>query len=483
MRLAVNILQIIASAGLLTLIVLQAKGTGLGSTWGQTAQLYSSRRGVEKIVFNATIVLVIVFAVSSWACILEHKKTFSLGLLGGFFLAIIFVKFFKPYYDSRPKAEILGRTGNYTLQTLPTDIQEKISFGLTKILPDGSATPSAAVSWTATDSGKTYLFTLKNDLYWHDKKSFTAADINYQLKDVQIIPRSHQVEFRLPDSFAPLPAILSQPLFRSGLIGLGEYHLKSLKLSGRFLDTLILEKPGHLFTYRFYPTDKITLTALRLGKIRRAENILDISGTSDLKTQPQTNFLRQAAIFFNTANAPFSEKSFRQTLFYALPKDSWPGITSFGPISPSSWAYNPDLKKYPFKLTTASASAEIILTTISPLETIAQKIKTAWQNAGLVVKIEVGETPPENYQAFLTFFEIPPDPDQYLLWHSTSSQNLTKYKSPKADKLLEEGRQILDFETRKNKYFEFQKAITEDIPAAFLYFPYTYTVGRQGFEP
>lgn len=47
------------------LIILQAKGVGLGSTWGGGGEFYKSRRGVEKIVFNLTIFLVVIFLITS----------------------------------------------------------------------------------------------------------------------------------------------------------------------------------------------------------------------------------------------------------------------------------------------------------------------------------------------------------------------------------------------------------------------------------
>ena len=59
------IAQIVVSILLITLIILQAKGVGLGRTFGGAGDFYKSRRGVEKIVFNLTVVLVITFLVTS----------------------------------------------------------------------------------------------------------------------------------------------------------------------------------------------------------------------------------------------------------------------------------------------------------------------------------------------------------------------------------------------------------------------------------
>ncbi len=59
------ILQIIVAIGLTAVILLQAKGTGLGSTFGGQNQMYHSKRGVEKVVFYLTILLSFAFVVLS----------------------------------------------------------------------------------------------------------------------------------------------------------------------------------------------------------------------------------------------------------------------------------------------------------------------------------------------------------------------------------------------------------------------------------
>lgn len=60
-----TIIQILVSLILISLILLQAKGTGLGSTFGGQSQAYHSKRGVEKVVFYSTIIAGIVFVVIS----------------------------------------------------------------------------------------------------------------------------------------------------------------------------------------------------------------------------------------------------------------------------------------------------------------------------------------------------------------------------------------------------------------------------------
>ena len=59
------VLQIIVAIALTGVILLQAKGTGLGSTFGGQSQMYHSKRGVEKVVFYLTIILSLIFVAVS----------------------------------------------------------------------------------------------------------------------------------------------------------------------------------------------------------------------------------------------------------------------------------------------------------------------------------------------------------------------------------------------------------------------------------
>lgn len=48
-------------------ILLQAQGSGLGSTWGGGGETYHTRRGIEKVVFYATIGLTALFSILATA--------------------------------------------------------------------------------------------------------------------------------------------------------------------------------------------------------------------------------------------------------------------------------------------------------------------------------------------------------------------------------------------------------------------------------
>jgi len=59
---ALNIAQIIVSIALIALILLQARTSGVGGVFGGSdTSVVRTRRGVERTMFNLTIVLSIVF--------------------------------------------------------------------------------------------------------------------------------------------------------------------------------------------------------------------------------------------------------------------------------------------------------------------------------------------------------------------------------------------------------------------------------------
>jgi len=56
-----TIAQMILSVALTAALLLQVKGGGLGGIFGQADTVYRTRRGLEKTLFQITIVLVVLF--------------------------------------------------------------------------------------------------------------------------------------------------------------------------------------------------------------------------------------------------------------------------------------------------------------------------------------------------------------------------------------------------------------------------------------
>lgn len=64
MKTALLLMQIIIAIGLIGLIIMQARGTGLGRTFAASSTSFS-RRGVERLVYKTTFFLAGLFIVIS----------------------------------------------------------------------------------------------------------------------------------------------------------------------------------------------------------------------------------------------------------------------------------------------------------------------------------------------------------------------------------------------------------------------------------
>jgi len=427
----------------------------------------------------------------------KHKKHIILGLLFGFLVSLILINIF-PYYANiyGKKTKKIGIVGQYSETTLPRSILDQISLGLTQLSGSGEAKPSVAVSWEADDTGTNYTFHLKNNIFWHDGKKFSADDINYKLQGGKLAKvDENTLKVALEQAYSPLPVLLSAPILRTPLLGLGPYKVIKLTRSAGVITSVTLtpvEGKGETLIYRFYPSTSTAILAFKVGEIDILQDLVNLEGFDQWKNvnvSKITMYDRYVGIFFNLKDPLFKDKETRQALAYAIPKleDQERAVS---PISPYSWAYSQKLKTYDFDDSSAkkmlentplaSPSSQLTLSTyVSHLST-AQKIADVWTAIGVNTKVKVENSPPNDYQAFLLTQAIPADPDQYQFWQSTQeSTNISNYSNAKIDKLLEDGRNTLDKIKRKQIYFDFQRYLVDDVPVIFLYYPKVYLVERK----
>jgi preprotein translocase subunit SecG len=65
MNTVITISQILLAVVLIILILLQSKGTGLGTTFGGDMGFYGTKRGAEKLIFIVTIIVSVLFMTTS----------------------------------------------------------------------------------------------------------------------------------------------------------------------------------------------------------------------------------------------------------------------------------------------------------------------------------------------------------------------------------------------------------------------------------
>ena len=60
-----QIIQIIVSIALIIAVLMQSRGSGLGSVFGGTGTVFKTRRGIDRLLFRITVFFVVVFVVAS----------------------------------------------------------------------------------------------------------------------------------------------------------------------------------------------------------------------------------------------------------------------------------------------------------------------------------------------------------------------------------------------------------------------------------
>jgi preprotein translocase subunit SecG len=65
-----NVLQIVVSAALIALVLMQARGSGFTGTSQDQTTVFRTRRGIEKTIFQFTLFMAALFVIVSIASVL-----------------------------------------------------------------------------------------------------------------------------------------------------------------------------------------------------------------------------------------------------------------------------------------------------------------------------------------------------------------------------------------------------------------------------
>ncbi len=424
----------------------------------------------------------------------KHWKTLAGAMVLGIVALSSFVRYYPSILQIFGKETRIGMIGRVSAESLPPQISKSISYGLTKIGTDGKPTGDLALGWETNQEGTEYTFKIDTSKKWSDQAPVRAGDLGISIENVEtVILDDETIIFKLVDPYAPFPVLVSRPVFKKDLIGLGPDRVTAVKRNGEFIDELALQKSDNRkIKFRFYRTGADLITAFKLGEIDEIRGLTSLAAVpkwDEIEIGRQVNFNIYSAIFFNTGDSNLADKPLRQALTYAIPNKPAGEGRALGPISPLSFAYNPGVKPYE---TNPQLSADLLketlggegglsleLTTTLPFLERAEEVAAAWTKIGVKTEVKVATIIPQNFQVLLVGQERPADPDQYSLWHSTQKSNITHYSSPKVDKLLEDGRRTLDGNKRLQIYRDFQRFLVEDSPAAFLEHLTTYNVKRK----
>ena len=433
----------------------------------------------------------------------QQKLIFSAGLAG--ILLFVLLNNVLPLLPQFKSKKSLGIVGQYTLNTLPRQLTPTLGRGLFRLTDSGEVSADLAQGYQLADNGSRYLVYLSPEVFWNDGTPIISRDLAFDLPEVTVsYPDERTIEFRLTQPYSPFLTLLTRPVFKDKTIGAGEYSIKTITWQGPYLKRLRLTGKNQELDYRFYLSNPAAWLGFRLGEVDRLENLIinPLNESWQNKVEVTGNLNRQAylVVLFNLTDGNLANKSLRQALAYAIKNKS--GDTAgraLSPISPDSWAFNPNVKPYNYNPQQAKTLLEkfeqessagglpaqagrlaLTLGTSASFLELAEAVAASWQETlNLQVSVKTVNSIEPGWQAILVAQEIPPDPDQHALWHSTQPTNLTHYSDLKVDKLLEDGRQIADQARRREIYQDFQRFLVEDSPAIFLSHPVTYTITRK----
>jgi len=249
-------------------------------------------------------------------------------------------------------------------------------------------------------------------------------------------------------------------------------------------------------TYKAIPDVNAILAALKTGDIDIARAIAakDVAG---LRADSGFIYRNTPAIGFNgfelnTGAAPFNDPAKRKAVATAIDRYAILkninfniGVVGYGPIPPSSWAFDASEKIYDHADAAAAKSAATgftftYKTTSDPVnQQLAQLMQSELASAGITMKIQTEEFATYQQECQSHQFEacgvnwsgrIDPDGNTYAWWHTGGDFNDSLYSNPQVDGWLEDARINTDQAKRKQDYDSAQKQIVADAPYVFTVF-------------
>ena len=353
---------------------------------------------------------------------------------------------------------------NLTLSILPRHVWEDIkpiNFALSdfNLKPIGSG-PFMFDKLTRDRDGKIISYKLKrNESYYDPGAMIDSIQFNFYDSEDQLIDAYNRNEIENLGYISP--SNLDKIKFKSRL------NIQEIKMP-RYFSAFFNSNQNEFLS------DKNIRLALAHGTDRQAliDKILDSHGT-----------IVDSPLIGNILDVGNDVKKYDYDFKLArqiLDESGWKTINADGIRTKKD-------KPLKIKITTA---------TWPELADAAGLIKDQWRALGVDASIEVLPTPAlqsvirdRSYDILLFGEILSIDPDPFTFWHSSGKkdrgQNFALYDNKLADSLLEEARQTLNPIERMKKYDDFQKIVTEDIPAIFLYnsyYIYGQTDAIKGFD-
>ncbi|MDR2351932.1 MAG: peptide-binding protein [Deltaproteobacteria bacterium] len=453
--------------------------------------------------------------------------------------------------------------------TSSTAVTGYIYRGLVKYDKNLNLVGDLAESWEISPDKLSITFHLKKNILWQDGTPFTSADclFTWQLMKDPMTPTPYGEDFtqiseaETPDphtfkvtykrtlasalttwSFNIMPKHLMEgvnldesPLARNP-VGNGPFKLQSWDVGQRIVltasDSIETGRPPlNSLVIRYIPDVATQMMELRVGNLDMMTLTPDQweQANKNPKITQDYNFFKSLSfsytyLGFNMKDSRLSDKLVRQAIAYAINKDSilngvlsGYGELANGPFRPQMWAYNKNIKPYPYDPEKAKAllteagwvdtdrdgyvdkdGNRFVLTILfnqgnNTRESTGIVIQDNLKDVGIEVKLRVVEwasltkefLDKHNFEAVIMGWTIPLNPDLYDVFNSKKVNhgelNFISYANPEVDELIDVGRFNLEQNVRKKAFDRIQEIFYEDVPYVFLFIPDNLTVVSKRF--
>ena len=412
--------------------------------------------------------------------------------------------------------------------------------------------PDLALSWEMPDP-TTYIFRLRDDVRFHDGRQLTSKDVQFTFRSIldgsvsttkaghpyNLIteietPDPQTVIFKLKEPFSPFVWNLANGVigiipdgspadFNRRPIGSGPFefvrHIQDQEIVLKRNDAYFGEK-AVVSTLRFkvIPEEVVIALELRKGSVDLTLNTLAPDTVEVLRRDGRLNVMRSDGtnyqyMAFNLTDPVFSDVRVRQAFAYGIDRDSivkylWRNLArpASGMLPPNNWAYNADVKKYPYDPNRArqllrEAGQENLSFTYRLNSENATTVQTAaifqqqLREIGVTMHIKGTEGATffadvinGNFQAYsLRWIGANNDPDFFnLVFHSKSvppnGANRGHYANARVDELIEFARREVNTDKRTKAYQEVQQILADEVPYISLFYMDTVCVSNKRIE-
>jgi peptide/nickel transport system substrate-binding protein len=458
---------------------------------------------------------------------------------------------------------ISGLIPNVLSDSASFEIGSLLYSGLVSRDGDFKIVGELAESWTFSPDCRNLTFKLRPNVKWHDGTPFTAADVVFTWRTMihPKTPTAYKEDFYAVESAEAvdpltvhitykkvhakalqswalwmLPRHLLEPYVADGKlreapqnwsnpVGTGPYRFGELRSGEKIVllaNSDYYDGPPYIsrLVYRIIPSQATIFLELKARGI-------DVAGLTALQYKRQTDypafrkaynrFRYPANVYtyfgFNLKDPRFADKRVRQAFAHAIDRQEMIdgvllgfGREATGPYKPGTWAYNANVRRYPYDPARARAllaeagwthtnQEGLLVKDGKPFtfelltnqgnderKKVAEIIQAALRDVGVGVEIRVLEwaaflkeyIKKRRFEAIILGWGIGLDPDQYEIWHSSKmgpdQLNHISYANPEVDALLERGRSFCQESERKPYYDRLQEVLAEEQPVVFLYF-------------